>query len=173
VKLEPQDAVTPVARVGIERVSMKTDLIPPERMKRILIESAKVRLLNEVRVFICTNCWDYIEMIRLKDLPDKPTCPKCGSPSLGVLRRGEEKIRVLVDKRGEKLTKREQRWREQALRTAELLASYGKPAAVALAGRKLRVSDVTEIFWKEKGLTDNLFELIIEAERNALKRRFW
>ncbi len=173
VKLEPQDAVTPVARVGIERVSMKTDLIPPERMKRILIESAKVRLLNEVRVFICTNCWDYIEMIRLKDLPDKPTCPRCGSASLGVLRRGEEQIRVLVDKRGEKLTKREQRWREQALRTAELLASYGKPAAVALAGRKLRVSDVTEIFWKEKGLTDNLFELIIEAERNALKRRFW
>ncbi len=173
VKLEPQDAVTPVARVGIERVSMKTDLIPPERMKRILIESAKVRLLNEVRVFICTNCWDYIEMIRLKDLPDKPTCPKCGSASLGVLRRGEEQIRVLVDKRGEKLTKREQRWRDQALRTAELLTSYGKPAAVAMAGRKLRVSDVTEIFWKEKGLTDNLFELIIEAERNALKRRFW
>jgi len=173
VKLETKNVATPVARVGIERVSMKTDLIPPERMKRILIESAKVRLLNEVRVFICTNCWDYLEMIRIKDLPDKPTCPKCGSPSLGVLRRGEEQIRVLVEKKGEKLTKSEQRWREQALRTAELLASYGKPAAVALAGRRLRVSDVGEIFWREKGITDHFFELIIEAERNALKRRFW
>jgi ATP-dependent Lhr-like helicase len=173
VKLETQNVATPVARVGIERVSMKTDLIPPERMRRILIESAKVRLLNEVRVFICTNCWDYLEMIRIKDLPDKPTCPKCGSPSLGVLRREEEQIRVLVEKRGEKLTKSEQRLREQAIRTAELLATYGKPAAVALAGRKLRVSDAEEIFWQEKKLTDRFFELIIEAERNALKRRFW
>jgi ATP-dependent Lhr-like helicase len=172
-KLETQNVATPVARVGIERVSMKTDLIPPERMKLILIESAKVRLLNEVRVFICTSCWDYLEMIRIKDLPDKPTCPKCGSSSLGVLRREEEQIRVLVEKRGGKLTKSEQRWRDQALRTAELLATYGKPAAVALAGRKLRVSDVEEIFLQEKEPTDHFFELIIEAERNALKRRFW
>jgi ATP-dependent Lhr-like helicase len=112
-------------------------------------------------------------MIRIKDLPDKPTCPKCGSPSLGVLRREEEQMRVLTEKKGEKLTKSEQRWREQALRTAELLASHGKPAAVALAGRKLRVSDVEEIFWQEKKLTDRFFELIIDAERNALKRRFW
>jgi len=173
VKLETRNVATPVARVGIERVSMKTDLIPPERMRLILIESAKVRLLNEVRVFVCTNCWDYLEMIRIKDLPDKPLCPKCGSPSLGVLRGEEEQVRVLVEKKGEKLTKSEQKWQNQALRTAELLANYGKPAAVALAGRKLRVSDVEEIFWQEKELTDRFFELIIEAERNALKRRFW
>jgi ATP-dependent Lhr-like helicase len=142
-------------------------------MRRILIESAKVRLLNEVRVFVCTNCWDYIEMIRIKDLPDKPVCPRCGSPSLGVLRGEEEQTRVLVEKKGEKLTKSEEKWREQALRTAELLTAYGKPAAVALAGRKLRVSDVEGIFWQEKKLSDRFFELIVEAERNALKRRFW
>lgn len=173
VRLETASVATPVARVGIERVSMKTDLIPPERMKLILIESAKVRLLNEVRVFVCTNCWDYLEMIRIKDLTNKPTCPKCGSSSLGMLRREEDQIRVLVEKKGERLTKGEQRWREQALKTAELLARYGKPAAVVLAGRKLRASDAEEVFRQEKGLTDRFFELIIEAERNALKRRFW
>ncbi|MGD8505438.1 MAG: DEAD/DEAH box helicase [Candidatus Bathyarchaeota archaeon] len=173
VKLETQDAATPVAQVGIERVSMKTDLIPPERMKRILIESAKVRLLDEVRVFVCSNCWDYLEKIRIKDLPDKPVCPKCGSRSLGVLRRGEDQVRVLIEKRGERLTKSEQRMHKLALRTAELLASYGKPAAVALAGRKTRVADVEEILRKEKRLTDKLLELLIEAERKALKRRFW
>jgi ATP-dependent Lhr-like helicase len=173
VKLETQNVATPVARVGIERVSMKTDLIPPERMKRILIESAKARLLNEVHVFVCTNCWDYLEMIRVKDLPDKPVCPRCGSSNLGVLRGEEEQIRGFMEKKGEKLTKSEQKWRDQALRTAALLASYGKPAAVALAGRKLRVSDVEEIFWQEKKLTDRFYELILEAERNAMKRRFW
>lgn len=173
VKLETQNVATPVARVGIEKVSMKTDLIPPERMKRILIESAKARLLNEVHVFVCTNCWDYLEMIRVKDLPDKPACPRCGSSNLGVLRGEEEQIRSLIEKKGEKLTKSEQKWQDQALRTAVLLASYGKPAAVALAGRKLRVSDVEDIFWQEKKLTDRFYELILEAERNAMKRRFW
>jgi len=172
VRLETENVATPVARVGIERVSMKTDLIPPERMQRILIESAKVRLLNEFRVFICTNCWDYLERIRMKDLPDKPMCPSCNSTSLGVLRRGEEQMRVLIEKKDEKLTRDEQKWRQQALRTAELLASYGKSAAVALAGRRVRVSEVEAILRRVKGSTDQFFELVLEAERNALKRRF-
>ncbi|MBM4401458.1 MAG: ATP-dependent helicase, partial [Crenarchaeota archaeon] len=66
--LETGGNATPVARVGIERVSMKTDLIPPERMRAVLVESAKARLLNETGNFVCTNCWDYMEMIRIKDL---------------------------------------------------------------------------------------------------------
>ncbi|PVX25560.1 MAG: ATP-dependent helicase, partial [Candidatus Bathyarchaeum sp.] len=104
-KLETLGDASPVARIGIEKVSMKTDLIPPERMKLILVESAKARLLTEVRTFVCTKCWDYLEMIRLSDLPDHPVCPKCGSPSLGVLRMEESGVQSLVDKRAEKLTK--------------------------------------------------------------------
>ena len=45
VNVETLDEPTPVARVGIERVSMKTDLIPPEKMKYILLESGSVGLL--------------------------------------------------------------------------------------------------------------------------------
>jgi len=173
LKLETSGNITPVARVGIERVSMKTDLIPSERMKLILVESAKARLLNEVRTFVCTQNWDFTEMIRLNDLPDKPTCPKCGSTALGVFSREEEQVRSLAEKRGEKLTKSEQRWLEQALETAELVSRYGKTAAVALAGRRVRTSDALEVLRKEHVLSDRFFELVIEAERDALKRRFW
>ncbi len=172
-KLETEGVATPVARVGIERVSMKTDLIPPERMKLILVESTKARLLNEVRTFVCTDCWEYLEMIRIKDLPEMPACPRCGSSSLGVLGMEEDAIRSLVDKRGEKLTTSEEKMKKGALKTARLMSGYGKPAAVALSGRKLRVSDVEEILREEKTLSDRFFELVIEAERNALKRRFW
>ena len=172
-KLDTGGVVTPIARVGIERVSMKTDLIPSERMKLILVESAKARLLNEVRTFVCTQNWDYMEMIRINDLPDKPTCPKCGSTSLGVFSKEEEQIRSLVEKRGEKLTKSEQKLLEQALETAELVSRYGKPAAVALSGRRVRIDDALTVLREEHVLSDRLFELVIEAERNALKRRFW
>jgi len=172
-RVENQGIATPVARVGIERVSMKTDLIPPERMRLILIEAAKARLLNEVRMFVCTNCWEYLEAIRIKDLPNKPACPKCGSPELGVLTAEEDQVRTLMEKRGEKLTKAERKLWETATSTAKLVSVYGKSAVVALAGRRLRETDAEEILRKEGRLTDRLFELVLEAERNALRRRFW
>jgi len=172
MKLETGGMITPVARLGMERVSMKTDLIPSERMKLILVESARARLLNEVRTFVCTRNWDYTEMARLNDLPDKPECPTCGSTALGVFSREEEQVRSLADKRGEKLTKNEEKLLEQALETAELMAEYGKAAAVALAGRRVRTSDALAVLRKERKLTDRFFELVIEAERDALKRRF-
>jgi ATP-dependent Lhr-like helicase len=163
---------TPVARVGIERVSMKTDLIPPERMRVVLVESAKARLLNETGNFICTNCWSYNEMIRIKDLPDKPKCPRCGSTALGLLKVEEEKTVSLVEKGGEKLTKDEEKLRDIAVETAGLMAKYGKVAAVALSARRVSTKDVAELLGKEPRLTDKFYELVMEAERKALGKRF-
>ncbi|MCW3994407.1 MAG: DEAD/DEAH box helicase [Candidatus Bathyarchaeota archaeon] len=164
---------TPVARVGIERVSMKTDLIPPERMRAVLIKSAKARLLSETCVFVCTNCWDYIEMVLAKDLPDKPKCPRCGSTAIGLLKVEEEKVLPIIEKKGEKLTKKEEKIQRRALQTAHLIARHGKPAVVALCARRVRPSDVMVVLEKEHELTDRFYELVLEAERKALSKRFW
>ncbi|MCW4047472.1 MAG: DEAD/DEAH box helicase [Candidatus Bathyarchaeota archaeon] len=170
--LETGGNATPIARIGIERVSMKTDLIPPERMRAVLVESAKARLLNETGNFICTHCWSYNEMIRIKDLPDQPKCPRCGSQALGLLKVEEEQTFPLIDKKGEKLTKAEEKLQTQALQTAELIARYGKAAAVALSARRVRPSDIAEVLGKESKLTDKFYELVLEAERKALSKRF-
>lgn len=170
--VDNQGNATPVARTGIERVSMKTDLIPPERMRAVLIESAKARLLNETGNFICTNCWNYAEMIRVADLPDKPKCPRCGSQALGLLKVEEEKTDPLIEKRGEKLTKDEERLRAVAEDTAKLIDKFGKPAAVALSARKVKASEVEGVLEKEPKLTDKFYELVMDAERKALSKRF-
>ncbi|MEM3578799.1 MAG: DEAD/DEAH box helicase [Candidatus Bathyarchaeia archaeon] len=172
-KVETGGTATPVARVGIERVSMKTDLIPPERMRAVLVESAKARLLNETCVFVCTNCWSYADMIRVKDLPAKPKCPKCGSEALGLLKEEEEKILPLIEKRGEKLTKSEEKLQKQAVQTARLIEKYGKTAAVALCARKVQPTDVKEILEKNAKLDDKFYELVLEVERKAISKRFW
>lgn len=164
---------TPIARLGIERISMKTDLIPPERMRAVLIESAKARLLNEKANFVCTSCWDYTELIRVKDLPDKPKCPRCGSTALGLLKIEEEKALMLIEKKGEKLSQSEEKLRKQAVQTGQLIAKYGRAAAVVLCGRRIQLSDVTEALEKESKLTDGLYESVLEAERRAMSRRFW
>lgn len=171
-KVKTDGVPTPVARVGIERVSMKTDLVSPEKMRLILMKYAKARLLNETRTFICTNCWDYLEMISIKDLPDKPMCPACDSNALGVLDQHEEKIYSLIEKKGKKLSKSEKNMQKQASETARLMSKYGKPAATVLCGRGLRTADAKKILTEESELTDRFFELIIEAEKEALKRKF-
>jgi len=172
-KVETDGNPTPIARVGIERVSMKTDLIPPERMRAVLVESAKARLLNETCNFVCTNCWNYTEMIRAKDLPEKPKCPVCGSHALGLLKVEEEKLIPVAEKKGEKLTKSEEKLHKQAMQTAQLLSKYGKAAAVALCARRVQPSDVKEVLEEESRLSDKFYELVLEAERKAISKRFW
>ena len=173
VAVETKGEATPLTRVGIERVSMKVDLIPPERMRRIAVESAKARLLNEVRSFVCTNCWDYLEMLRIKDLPDKPVCPKCGSSALGLLRREEDALIPLVEKEEKTLTKNERKLRREAVESAETISTFGKTAAIVLSARRIKLVSVNALLKRESKTNDRLFELIVEAERKALKNRFW
>lgn len=85
----------------------------------------------------------------------------------------EAGVQSLVDKRGEKLTKNEQQINNLALRTARLVSKYGKPAAVSLSGRNMQISDAEDVLKKERGLSDHFFELITEAEKKSLKRKFW
>ena len=175
IKLTPvntEGSATPVARVGIERVSMKSDLIPSEQMRRVLIESAKARLLNETNNFVCTQCWDYVEMIRIKDLPDNPKCPNCNSYALGMLKIEETKALRLIEKKGEHLTKLETKMQTVAKKTASLIEHYGKPAATALSARRIPLAEIGVILEKESKLTDKFYEQTLEAERKALSKRF-
>jgi ATP-dependent Lhr-like helicase len=112
-------------------------------------------------------------MIRAKDLSDKPKCPRCGSSAIGLLKVEEEKALPIIEKKGEKLTKNEEKLHTQALQTAQLIAKYGKVAALALCARKVQPPDVREILEKQSRLSDEFYELILEVERKAMSKRFW
>jgi len=163
---------TPVARTGIERVNIKTDLIPPERMRAVLVESVKARLLNENSNFICTNCWNYLEILRVNDLPDKPQCPRCGSFELGMLKVEQERAEPLIEKKEQKLTKFEEKLRSIAVQTGQLISKYGKTAAVGLSARKVKISDILVVLEKESEASDKFYELILEIERKSLSKHF-
>jgi ATP-dependent Lhr-like helicase len=172
LKLETGGNPTPVARVGIEHMSMKTDLIPPERMRAVLIESAKARLLNETNCVLCTNCWSYMEMAKAKDLPDRPKCPRCGAYTIGMLKVEEDKVFPLIDKKGQSLTRSEERLKQHAIRASQLIAKYGKPAVIALSARSVQPSDIGDILAKKQTVDDGFYELVLNAERKAMSKRF-
>jgi ATP-dependent Lhr-like helicase len=99
----------------------------------------------------------------VNQLPDKPRCPRCGSNAIGLLKAEEEKVLPMIEKRGEKLTQSEEKLQKQASETAQLIAKCGK---------RLYSPDVAEILTKEPKLTNRFYELVLEAERKAMSKRF-
>jgi ATP-dependent Lhr-like helicase len=112
-----------------------------------------------------------METIRIKDLPDKPKCPRCGSYALGLLKVDEEKAMPLIEKK-DHLAKDEEKMQLQAKRTGELIEKYGKAAAVALSARRVQTVDFAAVLEKEPEVSDRFYELVMEAERKALNKRF-
>jgi len=167
------EAASPIARIGIQRISRKTYLIPPKKMRSILIKSAKARLLNEFCILLCTDCWKLIKTASVKKLRGTFTCPECGSSKVGLVRELEENVLRLSGRRGKGLGEREEKIRRLALSSAELISKYGYPAIVALAGHGLKPEETGEILSKGTDLNDSFYERVIEAERKVLKRRFW
>jgi ATP-dependent Lhr-like helicase len=172
VDLGEREEASPIARVGLEEIGRKTDLIPPDKMKQILIQSAKARLLGEARALICADCWRYIEIKRIMDMAERITCPKCGSSKVGCVSEPEETLRRLMERKGKAIRDLEDALKDIA-ETASLISAYGKRAAIVLAAKNIRVREAEEILAESEDASDHFFELILEAEKNALKRRFW
>jgi len=77
-----------------------------------------------------------------------------------------------MEKKGQKLTKAEEKLQGQAVQTGQMIAKHGREAAVALSARKIQPQEVARILQEEKKLTDKFYELVLEAERKALSKRF-
>jgi ATP-dependent Lhr-like helicase len=164
---------SPIARIGIERISRKTDLIPPEKMKRILLDSARVRILNEARTLACPNCFTYAKIVTVKDLPDDFTCPKCEKGRLGISSETPEAIEKIRLKKGRHMSERESRIVDELTESATLLKRFGKVAAYPLAGRRIRPSEAKVVLRRTHKISDRLFSAIMDEERKVLRRRFF
>jgi len=164
---------SPIARVGLERMSRKTDLIPPEKMKRILLDSTRVRILNESRTIACPDCLGYASIQRIKDMPNEFSCPNCSEGRLGITTEVPELLGKIKSKKGRNLSRTEQRSLEELKASSALLQRYGKVAALVLAGRRLGPSEAKMILRRSKKVSDRLFEAIMDAEKEVLRRRFW
>jgi ATP-dependent Lhr-like helicase len=173
VVLDTGGDATPITSIGLEKMRKRASLISPEKMKYISIESARARLLNEIKTFICTNCWGFLQMAPIKDIPESFTCPRCGSREIGVLNESEESVARACEKMGKQMTAKEAKMVNEARETARLMADYGRLAALVLAGKNLSLGNVKEILSKETQIGDPLFERVVEEERKALTKSFW
>lgn len=164
--------LSPVSRIGMEELSRKTDLVPPDRMRRILVESTKARLLLESLTVACLNCYEYVSALKVKDLSGFK-CPNCGSAKIGFSNEEEPAILQLCEelKIHGRPPDRSRRLHRELIETSLLFEKYGVMSAMAYAGRGLSLSDVKAAVSSARDLTD-LAELVMKKEQEVLRRRF-
>ena len=167
------EEASPIARIGLERISRRTDLIPPEKMKRILLESTKVRILNESRTLACANCLGFARIQRVKDMPSYFTCPECGEAKVGITTETPEFFEKIRAKNGRNLSQKEERVMEDLRASASLLSQHGKAAAYVMAGRRIGPGEARVVLRKNRKISDSLYQAIMDAERRVLRKRFW
>ncbi len=166
------DTVSPIGGIG---ASLKHgyELMPPERMHHVIHKYVSARLLDESLTFACTACRQYTAIKRVNDVdPAQLQCPECESRQIGAVNVDESVVRHELRKKGG-AGKPVSKLVTDLNRSADLIASYGKAALLALAGRGLAVEDAAELLTHEREVNEHLIELIIGAEKEVLKRRFY
>lgn len=172
IKLETTGEISPLAKVAIDSISLKTDIVPPEKLSRIIIESVKARLLNETRVLACLSCREHYVVERMKDLTDTIVCPRCESTEIGVFDRSVGEVMKAMQKNKRDASRKTEKWWERGRDSAKLVSIYGKRAALVAAAKRVSFTDAWDLLAETEGESDEFFERIVEAERDALKKRF-
>jgi len=175
VKLIESESLSPIARIGVEEISRRGEIVSPERLRALLRQSTRARVNETFLVAVCTSCWNYLELKRVSDLEAVAKCPVCGKEEIGLSTDSYENVFSLSMKarsRAELCGKR-QHQAEAMKKSAELRREYGHAADMLLAGRGIRLGEAAALAAKMRKEGTDLVELIIEGEREALRRRYF
>lgn len=172
VKLDKSGDLSSLGRIAIDSLSLKSDIVPPEKLNRILLESAKIRLLNETRTIACLGKKYWVERKKVKGLSEDITCPRCGSTEIGVFDRDVPEVAKWQSLARQRSKREPPRWWSRGVDTSKLVSMYGKRAAIIAAAKNVDLEEAWDILAETEGESDEFYKRVIEAEREALKKRF-
>jgi len=150
------------------------DVTSPENADAAVIDLLKNRIMNDRVLLFCVNCKRWKSMRVVERLPDRPECPLCGSRMVAALKPWEEEEIDVVKKPEKKKTAEDRRRTKRVFRNANLVLSYGKTAAIALASRGLGPERAARVVGKLQTNELEFYRDILKAEREyARTKRFW
>jgi ATP-dependent Lhr-like helicase len=170
--LETDGDISPLGKLGIDSISMKVDIVPPEKITKIIIESAKARLYNETRILACLGKHDWMQEMQVEDFPEKLQCPMCGSTEIGVLDRNPEEVAEMMARTKGRYKFDPPWWWKEAEDASKLISIYGRRGGIVATARRIENEVAWDILADTEGESDEFFERIVDAEREALKKRF-
>ena len=152
------------------------DILRPAIPTQSLIEVIKERLDEEQVRLICVFKADYEGVRRVRTLPEKIKCPRCGSTLVAATYANDTNMIKVVRKRVAKrvLTVEEGKTWQTAWKNASLVQTYGKKAITTMAARGVGPTNAVRILRTYHRNEDDFYLDIIRAERDyARTRMFW
>jgi ATP-dependent Lhr-like helicase len=174
IKIIEHTQLSPLARIGMEEISRRGEIVSPERLRAIIRLSANARLESTFLVVACTKCWSYVELKKVVELETIKYCERCGSTYLGITPESYETVFSisLKARSGSELHGKNEKIYKNLIKTAEMRVKNGHIVDLVVAGKGLRISDVERVVERiKKG--EDVIDAIMEAERESLRRRYF
>jgi len=140
-----------------------------------LLDKIKNRLYNTELIFVCMNCKSYWKR-KVKDV-DFERCIKCNSPLISIIKFEKDlefALKVLnKQSKGIKLDKNEEEFYNKLYESSALFQSFGKKAALVLAGKGIGIETAKRILNVKRLYEDEneLVKEIYKKEKEFIKIR--
>lgn len=150
------------------------DVTSPEHADAAVIDLLKSRIMSDRVILFCVNCKKWKSLREVGHVPEQPECPLCGSRMVAALKPWEDEEIKIVKKPEKSKNAEERRRTKRVFRNANLVLSYGKTAAIALASRGLGPETASRVVGKLQRDELEFYRDILKAEREyARTKRFW
>ena len=152
------------------------DILVTKRPLSVILDLLRKRILKSDVLLVCLTCLKWSAVRLVETLPERPTCPNCGSRFLIALNpRNEKDILSVIYKLRvrKKLTKDEAKILKRLQERAKVVLLYGKKGIITLTARGIGPKTAIKILREAKDENDLMIK-ILEAERQYFRtRRFW
>jgi len=169
---------TPLGYRILAKYTEIPELMAPERVLLSNIDRMKQSILARRPSLLCLSCGHHSEEKRIRELPDKMVCEKCGSGLLAELHPIQDpKILIDILKRrldGKQLMPEELEQLTHARRTADLVLSHGKKALIAFQVKGVGPETAFRILSKMHPTEDDFYMELLQAKIQYLRTKpFW